>query len=158
MKIVSLRKEHDRKGFDCGEEALNRWFERSARQHNDRFLSRTYAAVEHEASSEVLGFYALTTAELDRSSIDHESLSHLPVRVPAYRLGRLAVSVNHRGMQYGKIMALDALAKAESVTEKVGGVLLLVDAKVTAVDFYVKLGYVQFNGHPTKLFYPLNKR
>ena len=64
MLVLPLRDRHDRPGFDCGDDDLNRWFAQVARQHKEKGDSSTFVAVTDEASAEVLGYYAISLAEL----------------------------------------------------------------------------------------------
>ncbi|HEY5581373.1 MAG TPA: GNAT family N-acetyltransferase, partial [Rhodoferax sp.] len=64
MLILPLNNGHDRKGFDCGDADLNRWFAQVAKQHKDKGVSSTFVAVDGQDSAQVLGFYALSLAEL----------------------------------------------------------------------------------------------
>lgn len=158
MLVVPLRNDHDRGSFDCGDEALNLWFKQFARQHNSKFYSRTYVAVESEDSPEVLGYFALSVSEIDRSVFDHDQLSGHPKRIPAFRLARLASSISHRGRRVGLFCADDAIRRTKEAAQAAGGALLVVDAKPSAVDFYKKLGFEQFEHYQDKFFYSLHKR
>lgn len=44
--IQPLRKAHERSEFDCGNNDLNHYIQRFARQNQDKDLGRTYVAVE----------------------------------------------------------------------------------------------------------------
>ncbi len=44
MILLPLNSQHDRKGFDCGNDDLNGWFSQVARQHKDRGVSPTFVA------------------------------------------------------------------------------------------------------------------
>ncbi len=62
MIFLPLSSQHDRKGFDCGDEDINLWFSQVAKQHKDKGVSSTFVAIADNASSEVLGYYAITVA------------------------------------------------------------------------------------------------
>ena len=64
MLVLPLDDRHDRKSFDCGDVELNGWLRQTARQHKDKGVSSTFVAVADETAVEVLGFYALSLAEL----------------------------------------------------------------------------------------------
>lgn len=56
MVFLPLNIRHDRKGFDCGDGDLNKWFAQEARQYNEKKVSSIFVAVAEESSTEVLGF------------------------------------------------------------------------------------------------------
>src|SRR6266498_592749 len=97
MFILPLSRRHDRHGFDCGNDDLNRWFIQVASQHKRKLVSKTFVATETESGAEVVGFYAISLLELMNEELPVELQKRLPQRVPAFRLGRLAVSTKHQG-------------------------------------------------------------
>ena len=52
MKLESLSPAHDREGFDRGVEPLNLYLQRTARQHAEKGISRTFVLVEEEAGTD----------------------------------------------------------------------------------------------------------
>lgn len=155
MLVLSLSKWHDRSGFDCGDGQLNNWFSQVAKQHKEKGVSSTYVVAATELSAEVLGFYAISIAELVNDELPALSGKRLPVRVPVFRLGRLATSRNHQGKGIGEFMLFDAIDRVSRVAGEVGGVGLVVNAKPTAVDFYKRYGFEQMADHPLYLFLPI---
>jgi GNAT superfamily N-acetyltransferase len=155
MLVLSLSKWHDRSGFDCGDGHLNNWFSQVAKQHKEKGVSSTYVVAATELSAEVLGFYAISIAELVNDELPALSGKRLPVRVPVFRLGRLATSRNHQGKGIGEFMLFDAIDRVSRVAGEVGGVGLVVNAKPTAVDFYKRYGFEQMADHPLYLFLPI---
>jgi hypothetical protein len=155
MIFLPLNSQHDRKGFDCGHDDLNRWFSQVARQHKDRGISSTFVAVADGSSTEVLGFYAITVAELVNADLPAQHRKRLPAKVPVFRLGRLAVSINHQGRRIGESLLFDAIDRVARIAQEIGGIGLVVDAKPTAVDFYKQYGFEQMTDHPLNLFLPI---
>ena len=48
MKVIKLlAKYHNRERFDCGNEALNKFFRQTARQHIQKGISRTFVLVDY---------------------------------------------------------------------------------------------------------------
>ncbi|PKO54372.1 MAG: N-acetyltransferase [Betaproteobacteria bacterium HGW-Betaproteobacteria-2] len=152
MIFLPLNSQHDRKAFDCGNEDLNRWFKQVARQHKDRGVSSTFVAVADNASIEVLGYYAITVAELVNVDLPAQYQKRLPARVPVFRLGRLAVSVRHQGQRVGEALLFDAIDRITRISQEVGGIGIVVNAKPAAVDFYKQYGFEQMPDHPLNLF------
>ncbi|MBU4009164.1 MAG: GNAT family N-acetyltransferase, partial [Proteobacteria bacterium] len=59
-KIEPLSKHHNRKDFDCGEEALNQYLLAVASQHAKKSVSRTFVLIEVDRPEKILGFVTLT--------------------------------------------------------------------------------------------------
>jgi hypothetical protein len=102
MLVLPLNDRHDRKGFNCGDADLNGWLSQTARQHKEKGVSSTFVAVANETSIEVLGFYAISLAELVNADIPTQYRKRLPNKVPAFRLGRLAIATQHRRKGIGE--------------------------------------------------------
>ncbi len=155
MIFLPLNSQHDRKEFDCDNDDLNRWFAQVARQHKDRGVSTTFVATTDNTSSEVLGYYAITVAELMNVDLPTQYRKRLPEKVPAFRLGRLAVSVRYKGQRIGESLLFDAIDRITRISQDVGGVEIVVNAKPSAIDFYKQYGFEQMADHPLNLFLPI---
>lgn len=155
MLILPLDDRHDRKCFDCGDADLNGWLRQTARQHKEKGVSSTFILVAHETSVEILGFYAISLAELANTNLPAQYAKRLPARVPVFRLGRLATAFNQRGKGLGEFMLFDAIDRVTRIAGEVGGIGLVVNAKHTAVGFYQRYGFEQMADHPQNLFLPL---
>jgi len=155
MPVLPLNDRHDRKGFDCGDAELNGWFAQVARQHKEKGVSSTFVAVADEASTEVLGFYAISLAELVNTNLPAQYRKRLPTKVPVFRLGRLATAKSHERNGIGEHMLFDAIDRVTRIAEEVGGIGLVVNAKPSAVGFYNRYGFEQMADHPLNLFLPL---
>ena len=46
LKIDTISKKHDRAGFDCGIDELNKYLQRIARQHLKKGMSRTFVLID----------------------------------------------------------------------------------------------------------------
>lgn len=155
MLALPLNDGHDKKSFDCGDDNLNRWFSQVARQHKEKGVSSTFVIVAEEAGTEVFGFYALNPAEVVNADLPAHAGKRLPVKVPVFRLGRLATSKIHQGKRIGEFMLFDAIDRVTRIATEVGGVGLVVNAKPSAVDFYKRYGLEPMLDHPQNLFLPI---
>jgi GNAT superfamily N-acetyltransferase len=155
MRVLPLNDGHDRKGFDCGDADLNRWLATVARQHKEKGVSSTFVAVADETGSEVLGFYALSLAELVNADLPSQYRKRLPGKLPAFRLGRLATAKGHQGHRIGEFLLFDAIDRVTRIAQEVGGVGLVVDAKLPAIPFYRQYGFEPLADHPGNLFLPM---
>ena len=155
--IVRLNKQHNIKAFDCGNIHLNNWLNATTQQHQTKSLSRTYVLVNDEAADTVLGYYALAIRGLAETQLLPPAMTKkLPARIPGFTLARLGISVAGQGQGHGKRLLFDALRRAKSLAEQVGGVALFVDAKDdVAAKFYAKYGFQAFPSDPLTLVIPL---
>jgi GNAT superfamily N-acetyltransferase len=157
-RLETLGAEHDREGFDCGVEALNNYLRQVARQHAKRGISRVFVLVEDDspAPKPVLGFFSLAACEAESEELPASLGRKLPRKIPAVRLGRLAVHREHQGQGIGKDLVLLALKKTAEGAALVGVAGLFVDAKDASVaQFYEKFGFVALPDQPLTLFLPV---
>lgn len=155
MLVLPLSKQHDRNGFDCGDSQLNSWFVQVAKQHKEKGVSSTFVVAATELSAQVLGFYAVSMAELVNDDLPAQSRKRLPAKVPVFRLGRLATSKIQQGKEIGEFMLFDAIDRVSRIASEIGGVGLVVNAKPSAVDFYKRYGFEPMADHPLHLFLPI---
>ena len=156
MQILPLTGSHDRQGFDCGRTELNDWLRRIARQHQDKGLSKTYVAIREEAPNQILGYYALTVAEIDTIYLPEIARKRFPNRIPGVRLGRLAVDRGHQGKGLGELLLVDAIERTRRVQQQAGAVGLFVDAlDERAARFYLRMGFIPSPSKPLMLFLPV---
>lgn len=142
LTILSLSGVHDRKAFACGKPALDEWLRQMARQHQQRDISQTFVAVDAAKPRTILGFYALSACDVVTEELPVKLAAKLPRRVPAIRLGRLAVDVSVRGQGLGELLLMDAIRRSCGVKENVGVFALFVDAKDDeAAAFYGRYGF-----------------
>jgi GNAT superfamily N-acetyltransferase len=156
FEIHPLDSSFDRDQFDCGTEALNKFLKSSARQNQDKGVSRTFVAIEaSDKNKRVLGFYSQSMAQVDLSSLPEGIQKKLPRHpVPAARIGRLATDVTMRGQGLGKLLVVDALKRVKAVSGQIGVYAVIVDAKdQLSKDFYLKLGFTVSISDPMMLFY-----
>ena len=138
-----IGKQHDRGAFDCGDEALNQFLNRHARQSHEKGGAKTYLAVS-ENNEKVLGYYSLSPA-----SIAYERAPEVIKRglarhdVPVFRLGRLAIDLSVQSQGLGGQLLLAAGRRCLLVAAQVGGVALLIDARNERVaEWYANYGAV----------------
>lgn len=158
MQVVLLARDHDRPGFDCGVPELNRFLKATARQHNDKGISRTFVLTDEQNPRAILGFFTLTICEVNIKEVPAAYAKKYPSQhgLPAVRLARLAVSVKERGKRYGEALLGEAVHRTATIAGQAGLVGLFVDAKDEAAKhFYEKYGFVATNDRPRQLFLPM---
>lgn len=153
-QIQRLSSEHDRTKFDCGEPALDLWLAEQSLQQQKRRQSRTFVLVDIESPEIILAYYTLTISEVDGSS--YPSRKSQPRRLPVIRLGRLAVSKALQKSGMGEFLLMNAIERANEVSNNGGGVALAVDAKnEQAAAFYRRYDFTPAPDAPLLLFLPL---
>ena len=150
-----INKLHDRTDFNCGDDKLNEFLHRHARQSHDKGGAKTYLAVDSE-TQKLLGFYSVSPA-----SITYESTPNIIKRglaryeIPVFRLGRLAVDISVQGKGLGGQLLLTAGKRCLLVATQAGGVALLIDAKNEQVaKWYASFGAVPLLDEPLSLLLP----
>ena len=156
-KIELLNRSHNRKGFDCGNLALNHFLQRIARQHIEKGISRTFVMVDGKEPSDITGFLTLSLCEVDANALPARWVNKYSSIIPGVRLARLAVITGHQGQGIGKILLIEAMRRASLVAENVGVVCLFVDAKdLSARAYYQRFGFETAEKFPLLLFLPLS--
>jgi GNAT superfamily N-acetyltransferase len=153
--VQPLGREHDRKSFSCGVDALDRYFHQQANQDMRRRVATCFVAV-HRESGAIGGFYTLAATSLVLTELPQEMAKKLPryPAIPAILLGRLAVAGSFRGQGLGAALLADALERGARV--EIGAFALLVDAKdEAAADFYRHHGFDPLPDAPQRLFLAL---
>jgi GNAT superfamily N-acetyltransferase len=153
----AINKQHDRKGFDCGQEDLNYFLHHFARQSHERGAAKTFLAVDDHDQKTILGFYTLSPASIAYGRLPEITRRGLgKYDVGAFRLVRLATHTNLQGQGLGGQLILAAGRRCLRVAEEVGGTVLLIDAKDARVAaWYASYGAMALNDAPLSLVLPL---
>ncbi len=152
-----IHKKHDRQAFDCGDEALNEFLRRYARQSHDLGGSKTFLALDDTDNKTILGYYSLSPASV-RYARTPEIIRRGLARydVPGFRLARLAVDRRLHGQGIGGQLLLAAGRRCLLASAEVGGVVLVIDAKNERVaQWYASYGTVPLLDAPLSLLLPL---
>src|SRR4051812_44465538 len=94
---------HRRESFDCGVEALNGYLRTRARKEMDAGTAACFVAVPDDEPWRIAGFYTLSSSVVERTTLPERLARKLPryLQLPATLLGRLARSVDFKGMRLG---------------------------------------------------------
>jgi GNAT superfamily N-acetyltransferase len=140
IDIRALTPDDNRAEFRSGDADLDRFFNRFAGQNQFRHhIGVTYVAVE---ACTILGFATVAAAQIDAVSLPADVVSGLPrYPLPILRLARLAVSDGAKGRGVGQTLLRFVFDLAATTATQIGCVGIVVDAKVSAVAFYEKLGF-----------------
>lgn len=153
-RVETLGARHDRVSFNCGVEALNRYFHAQAGQDSRRDVAAPFVLTD--ADGTIIGFYTLAASSVNLGDLPSDSVRKLPRYpiVPATLLGRLAIDLRYRGMGAGRHLLIDALRR--SMRSEIASFAVVVDAKDEgARDFYRRDGFMAFERDPMRLFLPM---
>lgn len=150
---------HDRDGFSCGVAALDTYLRERAGQHQRDGIATTHVLVDDAQPARILGYCALSAAELHLHDLQGDDRKRLPkYPVPAIRVARLAVAQEAKGRGHGQLLLAHAVNVALSVRKTLGVRVLVVDAKdVRAAAFYEGFGFRRTAGEALTLYLPIGR-
>jgi len=145
MLIIEALQSHDRKNFDCGDVALNRYLRERATQDIKRRLNRVFVAHEDDRDH-VIGYYTLAATTIAAEKLPPAQAKQLPrYPIPAALLGKLAVDRAWQKRGIGKLLLANAIRRLQHVEQEIGIHVLVVDPKTEALrDFYARFGFLHF--------------
>ncbi len=137
---------HDRAGFTCGVESLDRYLKTQAGQDVRRKANAVFVLVVETEPERVLGYYTLCAMAISHGEVPVAARKHVP-RYPLVSctlIGRLAVAKDQQGQRLGSILLADALQRAFESARTVGSSMVMVDAlDEGAAGFYAANGFVR---------------
>jgi predicted GNAT family N-acyltransferase len=146
FEVLSNEHKPLRGAFRCGEEALDGYLQRQARQDMERGLSVAHLLLDKERER-IAGYYTLSSGVIRRGELPEELDQGLGKNrvFPALLLGRLAVDIEYQGKGLGRELLLDALYRALELSRtSLGAVAVTVDAlDDKAREFYARYGFEQ---------------
>jgi len=153
----AIAKAHDRASFDCGDDDLNHFLARYARQSHEHGGAKTFVAASATGHPSILGFYSVSPASIAYDAAPATLTRSLGrYDVPAFRLARLAVDRRYQQRRLGGQLLLAAGRRCLRAAGEVGGVALLIDAKNADVaQWYAGYGAVALEDRPLTLVLPL---
>ena len=154
IRVEKLRREHVLEGFDCGEDALNRFLTRHALQNQQMGASSTYLAISEQG---VVGYYTLVFGEIAHADAP-ERLQKGAARhpVPLMVLARLAIAHAGQGKGLGAALLKDAMLRTLQAAEIAGLRALAVHAKNEAARrFYAHFDFVASPSDPMHMLFLL---
>ena len=152
-------KRHDRAGFDCGVEPLNRYLQALAVQHRAKRIATTFVLVDSDQPGAILGYYSLSAATLAFELLTEADRKGLPTYpIPAVRIGRLAATAALRGRGLGELLLQNAIRRTLLARRTLGVYAVVVEAKdASAESFYRKYGFRLCDVQTRQLYLPLGR-
>ena len=153
-QIEQLATTHDRRNFSCGEPALDDYLRRLARQHAESKISRTYVAAK---GNRIWGYYSLSMSAIRQEQLPEKYQKRFPnYPIPVARLVRLSVDQREQGKGLGKLLLMDALYRCHRLSDEIGSVGVVVDAKhARAQNFYRLFNFEEFPDTLMTLWLPI---
>ena len=146
LRVEVLSDGHDRNGFTCGVESLDRYLKTQAGQDIRRKANAVFVLSRDSEPDRVLGYYTLCAMAIAQGEVPEAARKHVP-RYPLVSctlIGRLAVSRDQQGQRLGSILLADALQRAFKSSSTVGSSMVIVDAlDEAAAGFYAAHGFVR---------------
>ena len=146
LRVVPLAVLHDRQGFSCGIESLDRYLKTQATQDIRRKANAVFALIEPAEPTRILGYYTLCATSLGRGDVPEAARKHVPryPLVSATLTGRLAITRDRQGQGLGAYLLVDALRRAFMNADIVGSSMMVVDAVDDgAAQFYARHGFIR---------------
>jgi predicted GNAT family N-acyltransferase len=159
LRIVLLDAQHDRGGFTCGVESLDRYVKTQAGQDVRRKANAVFVLTTIAEPARILGYYTLCAMGVAHGDVPEAARKHIPryPLVSATLIGRLAVATTHQGQRLGAVLLADALHCAFNSARTVGSSMVVVDAlDDRAAGFYAAHGFVRLPGS-MRLVLPMQK-
>lgn len=152
---------HDRESFDCGAEPLNQYIKQYARQHMQNNISKTIVYYNPDGDKKLKPIVGFVTVKTEEVYVDLSGKGETGVLLTeAIKIGRLAVDVNYQKKGFGRDLLLTVLGWIyEGIKEKEPDkpVVIVVDAKDGAIEFYKKYGFFQLKENDENQLYTILK-
>jgi GNAT superfamily N-acetyltransferase len=152
FRLEPLARDHPRKQFRCGEDAVEEWLAAKALQHQEKHLSVTRVLLDGNGA--IAGYYTLATGQVDFGDLPAEERKKLPRRaLPVAVLAWLGVSADHQGKGLGKLLLGQVLRDCYEAGKTFAFVAVVLDClNDKAKAFYRHYDFEELPGHPYRLF------
>jgi len=104
--------------FSCGNDDLDKFINRKAVKYHNDMRVRLFCA-HRESSASVIGTYALSISVEETGKLLREESGHYAAvtHFPAFYIYSLAVLSKYQGCRLGKLLLMNALARAYLISE-----------------------------------------
>ena len=127
--FVPLEKKHNRRDFDCGNESLNNYLRRYARQNDKSGINKTFVATKADTPMAIDGYYTISSSVINFASVPEDLKKKLPAYpIPAALIGRFAVDSFCQGEGLGTELLVNALLRIVRASSEIGIYAVMVDA------------------------------
>lgn len=152
MHFELLDKHHNRKGFDCGNQAINDYFHKMANQHAKKGIARTHLLMNGQV---IVGFYTLSNTIIENTD---KEIGSYPNKIPAILIGRMGVDLSYQGKGMSEVLLSHAIGKIKKLSFETGIAFIVIEAKTHKLaDYYQGFGFEPFPNSPLRLFLAVNE-
>ena len=150
-----LNSHHDRASFECGQDSLNVYLQRFARQNASRDVGLTYVAVFSGAPNRIAAYFTLSASQIQTALLPVKAPSPYPL--PAFLLGRLAVDREFQNRGLGVAALLKAFRVVATIAEMGAVYALEVQAlDPDAAEFYQRQNFTPLLDDALHLYIPIS--
>ena len=156
-RVEALARRHERAGFTCGAEALDRYLQQQARQDADKHVAAPFVLIE-PPGAQVLGFCTLSASIVDVTDVAAALARKLPryPQLPVTLIGRLAVHARLKGQGAGSFLLMDALHRSFTHSAEIAAMAVVVDVKDdAAASFYRHFDFQPLQRDARRLYLPM---
>lgn len=128
FRFEALAEKHDRGNFNCGEAALDRYFQTQVTPDIRRRITNCFVVVE-AATGLVAAYYTLSAASIPLTELPPDEAKRLPryPTIPAVRIGRLAMDRRFQRRGLAELMPMNAVHR--TMQDAAAAFTVIVDAK-----------------------------
>jgi len=129
LLIEPLTRSHDRKGFDCSDDAVNIFLREKAMQDQDLELSRTTVLVQSDSNPKrIIGYFTLAFTEIPQEQIPNDR-PRIKRTIPVILLGQIGVDLAFQGRGFGDRLLIEAQSRVFNLSEKIGIRAMVLDSR-----------------------------
>jgi GNAT superfamily N-acetyltransferase len=153
--IETLNAEHERSGFSCGIESLDRYLLQQAGQDLRRRVAAPFVLQDLDRKR-IAGYYTLCATAIQIQDLPPQLVKKLPRYpvVPATLLGRLAIDERYQGQGLGSFLLFDAFGRC--LRSEIASYAVVVDAiDEKASVFYQHHQFIPFPDQSQRLYLPM---
>jgi len=145
--VERLTAETDITVFDCGDDDLNDFLIKDAKNYLAELFAVTYLI---QKDTEVLAYFSLSNDRITRFDMDKSEWNKMSRNIsnnkrkksyPSVKLGRLAVERKSANLGFGKLILYYIRETYANELQKAGCRFITVDAYAGVTDFYEKNGF-----------------
>ena len=149
MRLVPLTPDYPLTAFDCGDDDLNRFLLDDAKPSQELRIANTF--ILEEEDGRIAAYFCLLSDKVSKDEVIGSRWKKVRSRFPrgkqfrsypSVKIGRLAVSLDFRGLHVGKTMMKMLINKLQADHNALAFRFITVDAYLTAVPFYEKNGFL----------------
>ena len=149
MRLVRLTQDYNITAFDCGDADLNAFLVEDAK---GALVKRVAKTLILEDEGKIVAYCSLLNDRISRQDVTNSQWKKIRERFPAskqfrsypcVKIGRLAVSINYRGLHIGTQMIDTIRTLLEENDSYSAFRFLTVDAYISAIGFYESMGFVK---------------